>query len=52
MTEPPALPVEQIEVFSSLESTTADRLEIKVSSNKTLVITNLGPAVPTGSEQA
>jgi hypothetical protein len=48
-TEPLAL--EQIEVLSSLESTTADRLQIKVFSNKILVITNLGPAVATGSEQ-
>jgi hypothetical protein len=49
LTEPLAL--EQIEVLSSLESTTADRLQIKVFTNKTLVITNLGPALPTGSEQ-
>jgi hypothetical protein len=37
LTEP--LAVKQIEVLSSPESKTADRLEIKVSSNKTLVIT-------------
>jgi hypothetical protein len=49
VTEPLAAPVEQILVFSTPEFASADRLEMKILSNKSLVITNLSSAVSTGT---